>query len=67
MFKAPDSSKFIKCQADEITSLTELDIMDALPLCELPPQARLLQLHLELPSQAVTKRCFHEIQVAPLC
>jgi hypothetical protein len=60
MFKAPDSSKFVKCQVDEIASLTELDIMDAFPLCKLPPQARLLSSiwsyrHKRLPNGVFTK------------
>jgi hypothetical protein len=42
MFKAPDADKFIKCQADEIGSLYDLDIMDALPMSQLPSRARLL-------------------------
>jgi hypothetical protein len=42
IFKAPDANKFIECQADEISSLYNLDIMDAMPIASLPPRARLL-------------------------
>jgi hypothetical protein len=42
MFKAPDASKFVACQADEIASLHELDIMDIQPIQNLPHRARLL-------------------------
>jgi hypothetical protein len=42
MFKAPDKQEFIRCQADEIASLYDLDIMDAHPISSLPPRARLL-------------------------
>jgi hypothetical protein len=42
MIKAPDADKFVACQQDEITSLYDLDIMEALPMESLPPRARLL-------------------------
>jgi hypothetical protein len=42
MFNAPDKQEFIHCQADEIASLYDLDIMDAHPISSLPPRARLL-------------------------
>jgi len=42
MFKAPDKQEFIRCQADEIGSLYDLDIMDAHPISSLPPHACLL-------------------------
>jgi hypothetical protein len=42
MFKAPDRAKFISCQADEIKSLYDLDIMDVHHISELPPRVKLL-------------------------
>jgi hypothetical protein len=42
MFKALDSAKFIQCQAEEVQTLYDLDIMDAQPIDTLPPHAKLL-------------------------
>jgi len=42
MFKAADKDKFLHCQTEEIESLYNLDIMDAHPITDLPPKAKLL-------------------------
>jgi hypothetical protein len=42
MLRVPDRDKFVHCQQDEMTSLTDLDIMDILPIKSLPPKVKLL-------------------------
>jgi hypothetical protein len=42
MFKALDSAKFIQCQAEEVQTLYDLDIINAQPIDTLPPHAKLL-------------------------
>jgi len=42
MLWAPDKDRFIACQADEINTLNDVDIMDILPFAQLPSHARLL-------------------------
>jgi hypothetical protein len=42
MLWAPDKDRFIACQADEINTLNDMDIMDILPFAQLPSHARLL-------------------------
>jgi hypothetical protein len=42
MFNAPDAVKFIECQKTELEALTDLDIMDILPIETLPLKAKLL-------------------------
>jgi len=42
MLCAPDKAHFMACQADEINTLSDMDIMDILPIAQLPPHARLV-------------------------
>jgi hypothetical protein len=42
MLRAPDKDKFVQCQRDEMQSLKDLDIMDVLPMSQLPHKVRLL-------------------------
>jgi hypothetical protein len=42
MLRAEDRDRFVACQVDEINTLTDMDIMDVLPIERLPPRAKLL-------------------------